>query len=145
MVQIIGNAVRVLRQRTIRSRNDEFGFNIPQQNLQTREGDWYRKEFGNAYRLSQEVRDRGIAQCGQWAGRQVTFSCKAIKKVFFFFLTFKLGPFQIHSQLKESIHLSIHMPTGNPMVKEKSYCLVTLDGLPIWVASHLNLLESGLR
>ncbi len=52
----------------------------------------------------------------------------------FFFLTFKLGPFQIHSQLKESIHLSIHMPTGNPIVKEKLYCLVTLDRLTIWVA-----------
>jgi hypothetical protein len=38
-------------------------------NLQTREGDWYRKEFGNVYRLSEEVRDRGIAWCGQWAGR----------------------------------------------------------------------------
>jgi hypothetical protein len=32
-------------------------------------GDWYRKEFGNVYRLSEEIRDRGIAQCGQWAGR----------------------------------------------------------------------------
>jgi hypothetical protein len=34
----------------------------------TREGDCYRKEFGNVYRLSEEVRDRGIARCGQWAG-----------------------------------------------------------------------------
>ncbi len=46
MVQIIGNAVIVLRQRTIQSRN-EFGYNIPQQNLQTREGDWYKREVGN--------------------------------------------------------------------------------------------------
>jgi hypothetical protein len=52
----------------------------------------------------------------------------------FFFLTFKLGPFQIHSQLKESIHLSIHMPTGNPIVKEKLYCLVTLNRLTIRVS-----------
>jgi hypothetical protein len=54
--------------------------------------------------------------------------------MFFFFLTFKLAPFQIHSQLKESIHLSIHMPTGNPAVKEKLHCLVTLDRLTIRVA-----------
>jgi hypothetical protein len=69
MVQIVGIAVRVPRQRRIQSRNDEFEYNIPQQNLQTREGDWYRKEFGNVYRLSEEVKDRGIAWCGQWAGR----------------------------------------------------------------------------
>jgi hypothetical protein len=69
MVQIIGNAVRVPQQRTIQSQNDEFGYNIPQQNLQTREGDWFRIEFGNVYRLSEEVRDRGTARCGQWAGQ----------------------------------------------------------------------------
>ena len=68
MVQIIGNAVRVAQQRTIQSWN-EIGYNIPQQNLQTREGDWYRREFGNVYRLSEEVRDREIARCGQWAGQ----------------------------------------------------------------------------
>ncbi len=68
MVQIIGNAVMVPRQRTIQSRNDEFGYNIPQQNLQTRGGDWYRKEFRNVYRLSEEVRDRGTARCMEWAG-----------------------------------------------------------------------------
>jgi hypothetical protein len=68
MVQIVGNAVRVPRQRTIQSWN-EFGYNISQQNLQTREGDWYRREFENVYRLSEEVRDRGIARCGQWAGQ----------------------------------------------------------------------------
>ncbi len=65
MVQIVGNAVRVLRQRTIQSWN-EFGYNIPQQNLQTRGGDWYRREFENVYRLSEEVRDRGIVWFGQW-------------------------------------------------------------------------------
>ncbi len=46
----------------------QFGYNNPQQNLQTREGDWYRREFGNVYRLSEEVRDRGIAWCGQVMG-----------------------------------------------------------------------------
>ncbi len=84
MVQINGNAVRVPQQRTIKSQNDEFGYNIPKQNLQTREGDRYRKEFGNVYRLSEEVRDRETAQCRQWAGQQVTFMvtyiCKAVKK-----------------------------------------------------------------
>jgi hypothetical protein len=69
MVQINGNAVRVPQQRTIKSQNDEFGYNIPKQNLQTREGDRYRKEFGNVYRLSEEVRDRETAQCRQWAGQ----------------------------------------------------------------------------
>jgi hypothetical protein len=69
MVQIVGNAVRVPQQRTIQIQNDECGYNIPQQNLQTREGDWYRKEFGNVYRLSEEVRDREPAWCEQWAGR----------------------------------------------------------------------------
>ena len=69
MVQIVGNAVRVLQQRTIQSRNDEFGYNIPQKNLQTRGGNWYRKEFGNVYRLSEEARDRGTVRCGQWGGR----------------------------------------------------------------------------
>ncbi len=63
MVQIVGNAVRVLRQRTIQTRN-EFGYNIPQQNLQTRERDWYRREFGNVYRLSEEVRDRKFLGAG---------------------------------------------------------------------------------
>ncbi len=68
MVQIVGNSVKVLRQRTIQSRN-EFGYNNPQKNLQTKEGDWYRREFGNVYRLSEEVRDRGIARCRQRAGQ----------------------------------------------------------------------------
>jgi hypothetical protein len=35
------------------------------------------------------------------------------------------------------------MTTRNPIVKEKLYCLVTLDRLTIWVARVLQLLESA--
>lgn len=67
MTLSIGNEVRVPRARAIRDRNDAFGYAQPQLNLQTREGDWYRSEFGNVYLLSEEIRNEGIARCTQWA------------------------------------------------------------------------------
>lgn len=64
----VGNAARrVPQQRTMRERNNEFGYVHPQLNLQTREGDWYRSEFVNVYLLSKEVYDAGISRCSQWA------------------------------------------------------------------------------
>ena len=67
MTLSIGNEVRVPRARAIRDRNDAYGYAQPQLNLQTREGDWYRSEFGNVYLLSEEIRNEGIARCTQWA------------------------------------------------------------------------------
>ena len=64
MTQIVGNSVLVPRQRTVRQRNDEFGYAHPQFNLQTREGDWVRSEFGNVYEMDEATRDVGIARCG---------------------------------------------------------------------------------
>ena len=65
MVQIVGNSVRVPRQRrTVQQRNDDFGYAHPQFNLQTREGDWVRSEFGNIYKMDEATRDVGIARCG---------------------------------------------------------------------------------
>ena len=69
MIQSAGNMARVPRQRNVRQRNDEFGYAAPQLNLQTREGDWYRNEFGNVYKLTAYDRDVGIAQCGAWGGQ----------------------------------------------------------------------------
>jgi hypothetical protein len=65
MVQTVGRSVRVPRQRTVRTRNDEYGYAHPTLNLQTREGDWFRREHPNTYTLSEDVRDRGIAMCSR--------------------------------------------------------------------------------
>jgi hypothetical protein len=69
MVQIVGKLVRVPRQRSVRMRNDEFGYAQPQLNLQTRAGDWFRSDFGNVYRMSEKTSEEGIQRCGLWSGR----------------------------------------------------------------------------
>ena len=69
MIQSAGNLARVPRQRNVRQRNDVFKYAVPQLNLQTREGDWYRNEFGNVYKFTANDRDVGIARCGAWGGQ----------------------------------------------------------------------------
>jgi hypothetical protein len=70
MVQTLGSSVRVPRQRSVRTRRDDFGYAAPLINLQTREGDWFRRECPNIYTLSERDRDRGIACCSLRVGRR---------------------------------------------------------------------------
>ena len=65
--QVLGSRVRAPRQRTIRSnRMDDFDYSSARSNLQTTEGDWFRREFGNVWRLNESVRDMAIERIGQW-------------------------------------------------------------------------------
>jgi hypothetical protein len=70
MVQTLGSSVRVPRQRSVRTRCDDFGYAAPLLNLQTREGDWFRREYPNIYTLTEGDRDRGIACCSLRVGRR---------------------------------------------------------------------------
>ena len=48
MHQVYGSRTRVPRCRTVRSNmRQEFEYSLPRSDLQTTEGDWYRREFGN--------------------------------------------------------------------------------------------------
>ena len=42
----------------------EYGLLPTTVNLQTTEGDWYRKEFGNVWRMNEHVRDEAIDKAG---------------------------------------------------------------------------------
>ena len=70
MVQTVGKTVRIRvpRQKTFQSKNNEFGYAHPQLNLQTKAGDWFRSDFGNVYRMSEKTREKGIAMCECWSG-----------------------------------------------------------------------------
>ena len=61
MHQVSGISVRVPRRRTNRSnRMIDDGLLPATINLQTTEGDWYRKEYGNVYRMNADVRDDAL-------------------------------------------------------------------------------------
>ena len=61
MHQVHGSRTRVPRRRTVRSNcMDDFGLLPATVNLQTTEGDWYRKEFGNMWRMNTQVRDEAV-------------------------------------------------------------------------------------
>ena len=66
IVRVVGMNVRVPRRRRVRSNQmDDFEYST-RQNLQTTEGEWYRREFGNLYRLSDSVRDEAMEAVHQW-------------------------------------------------------------------------------
>jgi hypothetical protein len=69
-VQTLGSSVRVPRQRSVRMRCDDFGYAAPLLNLQTQEGDWFRREYPNIYTLTEGDRDRVIACCSLRVGRR---------------------------------------------------------------------------
>ena len=61
MHQVSGTCVRVPRRRTNRSNRMIDDWLLPPTiNLQTTEGDWYRKEYGNVYRMNADVRDDAL-------------------------------------------------------------------------------------
>ena len=62
MTQVIGKNTRVLRQRTFENPNVEHNvYAAPRSNLQTREGDWFRRDFGNVYQIDDADRNVGLA------------------------------------------------------------------------------------
>ena len=39
-------------------------YSAPRLNLQTKEGDWFRKELGNVYQMDEKVQNKGL----EWIG-----------------------------------------------------------------------------
>ena len=65
MHQVHGSRTRVPRSRTVRSnRMDDFEYSIVRPNLQTTEGDWYRREFANLWKMNVQVRDDAMDKAG---------------------------------------------------------------------------------
>lgn len=65
MHQVHGSRTRVPRSRTVRSnRMDDFEYSIVRPNLQTTEGDRYRKEFANLWKMNVQVRDDAMDKAG---------------------------------------------------------------------------------
>ena len=65
MHQVHGSRTCVPTRRTVRSNYmDELGLLPPRVNLQTTEGDWYRREFGNMWRMNEKVRDQALDRAG---------------------------------------------------------------------------------
>eukprot|EP00584_Thalassiosira_punctigera_P026082 CAMPEP_0172578128 /NCGR_PEP_ID=MMETSP1067-20121228/138579_1 /TAXON_ID=265564 ORGANISM="Thalassiosira punctigera, Strain Tpunct2005C2" /NCGR_SAMPLE_ID=MMETSP1067 /ASSEMBLY_ACC=CAM_ASM_000444 /LENGTH=298 /DNA_ID=CAMNT_0013370821 /DNA_START=195 /DNA_END=1091 /DNA_ORIENTATION=+ len=65
MTQVYGSSVRVPRRRTVRSNQmSDFEYSGTRSSLQTSEGDWYRREYGNMYRLDVQLRDRAMDRAG---------------------------------------------------------------------------------
>ena len=62
MTQVVGARANVPRSRSVRYRrkDDENGYAVPRLNLQTREGDWFRRDFGNIYQIDDVDRNRGL-------------------------------------------------------------------------------------
>ena len=61
MHQVIGRRTRAPRQRTVRSnRNEDFEYSSTRDNMQTTEGDWYRREYGNLWRMKEQVKDEAM-------------------------------------------------------------------------------------
>ena len=62
MTQVVGARANVPRSRSVRNRrkDGENGYAVPRLNLQTREGDWFRRDFGNIYQIDDVDRNRGL-------------------------------------------------------------------------------------
>ena len=59
MHQVTGRVTCVPRTRSVRAHHmDAFGRLSSRSNLQTTEGDWYRREFGNVWQMDEQVRDK---------------------------------------------------------------------------------------
>jgi hypothetical protein len=66
VVRVVGMNVRVPRRRRVQSNQmDDFEYST-RQSLQTTEGEWYRREFGNLYRLHDSIRDIAMEAVHQW-------------------------------------------------------------------------------
>jgi hypothetical protein len=64
MTQVIGSRSRVPRRRNVRSiQNDDYEYDTPA-SLQTSEGHWFRKEWGNVWTIAQEDKDVALAKVG---------------------------------------------------------------------------------
>jgi hypothetical protein len=64
MTQVIGSRSRVPRRRNVRSiQNDDYEYDTPA-SLQTNEGHWFRKEWGNVWTIAQEDKDVALAKVG---------------------------------------------------------------------------------
>ena len=51
--------------RTVRSNNtDDSLYSVAMQNLQTSEGDWYRREYGNLWSMNVQIRDDALDKAG---------------------------------------------------------------------------------
>ena len=65
MHQVHGSRTRVPRRRTIRSNRTENSLHsVARQSLQTTEGDWYRREYGNLWSMNVQVRDQAMDKAG---------------------------------------------------------------------------------
>ena len=65
MHQVHGSRTRVPRRRTIRSNRTENSlYSVARQSLQTTEGDWYRREYGNLWSMNVQVRDQAMDKAG---------------------------------------------------------------------------------
>lgn len=62
MTQVVGARANVPRSRSVQDRwnDDDNGYAVPRLNLQTREGDWFRRDFGNIYEIDDVDRNRGL-------------------------------------------------------------------------------------
>ena len=66
MTRVLGNIFRVPRRRAVRSnQSDDFEWTT-RQNLQTSEGEWYKREYANAYRMDKSVYDLAMDQWVHW-------------------------------------------------------------------------------
>ena len=67
MHQVLGSRVRAPRRRTVRSnQSDDFEYTSTRASLQTTEGDWYRREYGNLWRMKDSLRDLAMERLGNW-------------------------------------------------------------------------------
>ena len=62
MTQVVGARANVPQSRSVQDRwnDDDNGYAVPRLNLQTREGDWSRRDFGNIYEIDDVDRNRGL-------------------------------------------------------------------------------------
>ena len=65
MNQVHGSRTRVPRHRTVQSNGTEDSlYSVARQNLQTTEGDWYRREYGNLWSMNVQIRDEALDKAG---------------------------------------------------------------------------------
>ena len=63
---VVGTRTRVPRTRNVRDEYD-YGYSVARMNLQTREGDWFRRYFGNVYKMNETVKSVGLSKIGLWS------------------------------------------------------------------------------
>jgi len=62
ITQAVGARENVPQNRSVRDRwnDDDNGYAVPCLNLQNREGNWFRRDFGNIYQIDDVDRNRGL-------------------------------------------------------------------------------------